>query len=465
MKLTTYGAAQTVTGSMHMVEVNGRTLLMDCGMYQGKRDDTYKVNLNFPFDPRSLDCVVLSHAHIDHSGNLPNLVRQGFQGPIWTTNATADLTDIMLRDSGRIQEDDIKYVNKVRARQGLTHMEPLYTEKNAIETAPRFRSVFYEQAFNPIPGVTVTLHDAGHIIGSASVCVDVEENGTKKRLWFSGDIGRKEAPILNDPVLPSNADYLLMECTYGDIVHPPMEEAFAEFKELVLRTIKRGGKVIVPAFAVGRTQNLSYYLGQAIDQGEIPPIPVIVDSPLAVSASDIYRRHTECFDEETARMLQEHRSPYLDFDHIIYTHSVDESKAINSFKEPCIIISASGMAENGRILHHLRNNIEDGRNSIALISYMAPDTLGRRLQEGQTKVRIFGEQFFRKAEVARIEGFSAHGGQDMLVDYVKATSNSLKKLILVHGEEDPEKALLNKLKQEVNLPDTVYPAKAENFEL
>jgi len=465
MKLTTYGAAQTVTGTMHMLEVNGHALLMDCGLYQGRREETYRVNLNFPFDPKSLDCVVLSHAHIDHSGNLPNLVKNGFIGPIWTTNATADLADIMLRDSGRIQEDDVKYVNKVRAKQGLPPVQPLYTENQAIQTAPHFRSVFYDQPFSPIPGVTVTLYDAGHIIGSAAICVDVEEQGQKKRLWFSGDIGRLEAPILNDPVLPIDADYLLMECTYGDTIHPPMEQAFEDFKSVVLRTIKRGGKVIVPAFAVGRTQNLSYFLGDAIDNGEIPPIPVIVDSPLAVSASDIYRRHTECFDEETAALIREHRTPYLDFDHIIYTHSVDESKAINSFHEPCIIISASGMAESGRILHHLRNNIEDGKNTIAIISYMAPYTLGRRLQEKQTKVRIFGEEFFRKAEVARIEGFSAHADQNLLLEYVKATQKTLKKLILVHGEAEPEEAFVNRLKKDLQLPETVYPTKGESFEL
>lgn len=465
MKLTTYGAAQTVTGSMHLIEVNGHSLLMDCGLFQGKREESYRVNLNFPFDPKTLDCVVLSHAHLDHSGNLPNLVKNGFQGRIWTTNATADLADIMLRDSGRIQEDDVQFVNKVRARQGRPPVKPVYTESDAIATAPYFRSVFYDQTFSPIPGVTVTLYDAGHIIGSAAVCLDVEEQGQKKRLWFSGDIGRLQTPILRDPVMPINADYLLMECTYGDSVHPPMEEAFEEFKAVVLRTIKRGGKVIVPAFAVGRTQNLSYYLANAIEEGALPPIPVIVDSPLAVSASDIYRRHSECFDEETAALLREHRTPYLDFDHVIYTHSVEESKAINSFKEPCIIISASGMAEGGRILHHLRNNIGDGRNTIALISYMAPYTLGRRLQEGQTKVRIFGEEFFRKAEVAKFEGFSAHAGQDLLVDYVKATAPSLKKLILVHGEPEAEQALLSKLNAELKLPETVYASQAQSFDL
>ncbi len=465
MKLTTYGAAQSVTGSMHMIEVNGHKLLMDCGLYQGRRDDTYKVNLNFPFDPKTVDCVVLSHAHIDHSGNLPNLVKNGFQGPIWATNATADLADIMLRDSGRIQEDDVKYVNKVRAKQGLPPVQPLYTEKQAIETAPRFRSVFYDQPFSPLPGVTVTLYDAGHIIGSAAICLDLEEDGNKKRLWFSGDIGRLNAPILRDPVMPKDVDYLLMECTYGDVIHPPIEEAFEDFKAVVLRTIKRGGKVIVPAFAVGRTQNLSFFLGDAIDNGEIPPIPVIVDSPLAVSASDIYRRHTECFDEETAALIREHRTPYLDFDHVIYTHSVDESKAINSFNEPCIIISASGMAEGGRVLHHLRNNIEDGKNTIAIISYMAPYTLGRRLQEKQTKVRIFGEQFFRKAEIANVEGFSAHADQNLLVEYVKSTSGSLKKLILVHGESETEEAFVNRLKKELQLPDTVYPTRGESIEL
>ncbi len=465
MKLHVLGAAQTVTGSMHLLEVNGMKLLLECGMYQGKRADTYAVNLNFPFDPKSIDAVILSHAHIDHSGNLPNLVKQGYSGPIYATNATVDLADIMLRDSGHIQEWDIQYVNKKRRKKGEPPMEPLYTQRDAVETMPLFRSVLYEKPFEPIPGVTATLQDAGHILGSASVALDIRENGSKKRLWFSGDIGRYDMPILMDPVLPQDADYLLMECTYGDKKHDDQDEAFEELMDAVNRTVRRGGKIIIPSFAVGRTQTLSYYLSQAMEEGEIPQIPVVVDSPLAVNASDLYRKHSECFDEETWRLIAEHRSPALDFDNLYFTRSVDESKAINEYREPMIIISASGMAENGRILHHLANNIEDGRNTIVIVSWQSPDTLGRRLADRERKVRIFGDEYYRKAEVVTIGGLSAHAGQDLLVEYALASKATLKKIIFIHGEPKAFNALAQRFAEIEDMPEIAYPTRSEVFEL
>lgn len=465
MRLTIFGAAQTVTGSMHLIEVNGQRFLLDCGLYQGKRADTYQVNLNFPFDPKSIDAVILSHAHIDHSGNLPNLVKQGFAGPIYATNATVDLADIMLRDSGHIHEWDVQYVNKKRKKQHLPPVEPLYTTQDAVNTLPHFRSILYDERFEPIRGISARLVEAGHILGSSAVVLDVQENGSQKRLWFSGDVGRYDVPILRDPVLPEGVDYLLMECTYGDKPHALMAEAFEEFKDVINRTVRRGGKVIVPAFAVGRTQVLSYFLSEAMENGEIPDIPVVIDSPLAVAASDLYRRHSECFDQETWQFLAEHRSPALDFNNLIFTHTVDESKALNAYKEPMIIISASGMAEAGRILHHLRNNIEDGRNTIAIISWQAPYTLGRRLADREHKVKIFGEEFYRKAEVATIGGLSAHGGQKMLVEYTLASKDSLKKIILVHGEERAAKALQAKLMEYEGMPEIIYPTKADVIEL
>ncbi len=465
MKIHILGAAQTVTGSMHLIEVNERRLLLECGLFQGHREDTYQVNLKFPFKPESIDAVILSHAHIDHSGNLPNLVKQGYRGPIYAVNATVDLADIMLRDSGHIHEWDIQYVNKKRKKQGLPPVEPLYTTEDAIQTVPHFKSVWYDQVFEPVEGVSARLVDAGHILGSAAVVLDITENGIKKRLWFSGDVGRYDVPILQDPVLPEDADYLLMECTYGDKPHNSLEEAFDEFKDMVIRTVKRGGRVIVPAFAVGRTQTLCYFLSEAMENGEIPQIPVVIDSPLAVAASDLYRRHSECFDEETWRFISEHRSAALDFNNLIFTRTVDESKALNDFKEPMIIISASGMAESGRILHHLRNNIENGKNTIAIISWQAPNTLGRRLADQERKVKIFGEDFFRKAEVVTIGGLSAHGGQNMLMKYATASKSSLKKIILVHGEEKAATALTEKLKEEESMPEILYPQEADVLEL
>ncbi len=410
MKLHIFGAARTVTGSMFLLEYEGHKLLLDCGMFQGKRDETYQVNLNFPFKPEEIDAMILSHAHIDHSGNIPNLVRQGYKGWIYATNASVDLADIMLRDSGHIQESDVKYVNKKRRQKGLPAMEPLYTQRDAIEALPQFRSVWYKQAFEPIPGVTARLYDAGHILGSSAVALDYQENGRTKRFWFSGDIGRLDAPILQDPVMPENADTLLMECTYGDKKHERLEDAYDEFVDAINRTVRRGGKVIVPAFAVGRTQNLSYMLSEAIDNGDIADIPVVIDS-LAVNASDLYRKHTECFDDETWQYIAEHRMQGLDFDNLIFTRSVDQIKALNEYKGPMVIISASGMAESGRIQHHLANNIEDGRNTILIISWQAPYTLGGAWRTRSAKYVFLGMSITAKQRSSRLAGSARTPGR------------------------------------------------------
>ena len=466
MKLTTFGAARTVTGSMHLIEHNGHKLLLECGTYQGKREESYHVNLNFPFDPASIDAMILSHAHIDHSGNIPNLVKQGFRGPIYATNATIDLADIMLRDSGHIQENDITYLNKKRRKKGKRALEPIYTQKDAIEAMPFFRSLWCQQKIEVIPGVVAHIVDAGHILGSGAIVLDYQdEQGNPRRLWYSGDIGRFDVPILRDPVFPSDAQTLVMECTYGDKAHENMDDAYDEFVDVIRRTVRRGGKVIVPAFAVGRTQNLTYFLSDAIENGDIPDIPVVVDSPLAVNASDLYRKHTECFDDETWHFIAQHRMKGLDYHNVIFTRSVDESKALNEWNEPMIIISASGMAESGRILHHLKNNIEDGRNTILIVSWQAPDTLGRRLADQERKVRIFGEEYYRKAEVVTIGGLSAHAGQDILVDYALASKDSLEKIILIHGEEDAANALMGRLAEYPELPVPIYAEKGQQFSI
>ncbi len=301
MRLNFHGAAQTVTGSQHLLEINGSKLLLDCGLYQGHRKESYARNRNFSYDPRTLDAVILSHAHIDHSGNLPNLVRQGFTGPIYATRATADLADIMLRDSGHIQESDAAFINK-KLRGGETPVEPIYTMADAERVAGHFHSVEYKQRFEPIPGVTAQFFDAGHILGSAGVLLEINEQGRKVRFWFSGDIGRFDLPLLIDPVLPEPVDYLLMECTYGDKPHNDPRLAFEEFRQVVTKTIARGGKVIIPAFAVGRTQELVYYLNEMEVKGDLKPIPVYVDSPLAVNTTDVFRRHPECFRRRNAHL-------------------------------------------------------------------------------------------------------------------------------------------------------------------
>ncbi len=467
MKLTLHGAAHTVTGSKHLLEVNGKLILLECGLFQGKRQNTYAYNLNFDFDPHALDAVILSHAHIDHSGNLPNLVKRGYQGPIYSTHATRDLAEIMLKDSGHIHEYDAFYVNKKRKKQGLPPVEPLYTLQDAERAIPLFQPVTYDQTFEAAPGVKVRFIEAGHILGSAAILLDLEENGRKVRVLFSGDIGRPDMPLLRDPVLPGgyDVDYLLMECTYGDRPHDDINLAFDEFHQVVLRTIQRGGKVIIPAFSVGRTQTLVYCLNQWMTAGELPKVPVIVDSPLAVAASDIYRRHPECFDEETWDYISKHNQAALDFDQLTYIRSVEDSKALNERHEPMIIISASGMVEAGRILHHVKNNIDDERNTILIVSWQAPHTLGRRLAERQRNVRIFGEDYYRRARVETINGLSAHAGQALLVDYARSAADQAKEITLMHGEPVAAAALTEKLRYIDGMPPIHYPERLETFQL
>ncbi len=297
MKIRFHGAARTVTGSQHLLEINGNKLLLECGLFQGPRQETYERNRSFPFNPAEIDAVILSHAHIDHSGNLPHLVKKGYRGPIYTTHATAHLANLMLLDSGNIHESDADFVNKKRARRGEPPIQPLYTMEDAAQVAQYFESVDYDQEFKPLPGVSAGLVDAGHILGSAAVALDIDEGGRRTRVWFSGDIGRRNLPLIRDPILPDAADYLIMESTYGDKAHQTPQASYDELRQAVTRTVQRGGKVIIPAFAVGRTQEIAYSLHQMIDHGEIPSIPVVVDSPLAVNASEIFQAHPECMDQ------------------------------------------------------------------------------------------------------------------------------------------------------------------------
>ena len=464
MKISFNGAARTVTGSQFLLEVNGSRILLECGMYQGKRKESYQRNLNFAFDPQKLDAVLLSHAHIDHSGNLPNLVKNGYRGSILATPGTTALCDIMLRDSAHIQEYDALYVNKKRARRGEAPIEPLYTTQDAAEALELFSPRKYNEVFEVAEGVSVRFVEAGHILGSASIVLDIKEKGNQYRFWFSGDIGRMRLPLMRDPVMPEDADYLMMECTYGDKQHRDPDEAYEEFSEVVKRTVSKGGKVIIPAFAVGRTQEIVYQLNRMITDGLVPRIPVFVDSPLATNASDIFKRFPQYFDEETHEFMQENHKRALDFPGLTYTRSVEESKAINKMNGPLVIISASGMAENGRILHHLRNNIHDKRNTILIVSWQAPNTLGRRLAEQEKKVKIFGETFYRKAKVVTIGGFSAHAGQNMLLDYAKASQKTLKKVFLVHGELRGAEPLRQKL-HEAGIYNTYYPDMFESLEI
>lgn len=465
MKINFYGAAQTVTGSQHLLNINGHNLLLECGFFQGKRQESYERNCNFPFDPGRIDAMILSHAHIDHSGNLPNLVKQGYRGPIYTTPATAHLANIMLLDSGHIQESDVEFVNKQRIKNGEAPVEALYTQVEAALVAQYFNPVNYDQPFEPIPGVRARIPDAGHILGSGAVVLDIEEKGRKLRLWFSGDIGRRNLPLIRDPILPDGADYLIMECTYGDKPHSDPNLAYEELRQVVGRTLNRGGKVIIPAFAVGRTQEIVYALHQMFESHQLPSVPVYVDSPLAVNASDIFKMHPECFDDQTKAFIRaDKHHTALGFDRLVYTRSVEESKALNNRTDPMIIIAASGMAETGRILHHLRNNIGNPKNTILIVSWQAPYTLGRRLADREKNVRIFGEEFEVKAEVETIGGLSAHAGQDFLVEYALRVKGKVKQVFLVHGEPIPAEALSEKL-MDAGMERPAYPQLGESVEV
>ncbi|MEM7129797.1 MAG: MBL fold metallo-hydrolase [Chloroflexota bacterium] len=453
MDISFLGAAQEVTGSMHLIEVNGQRLLLECGLYQGHRSDTYERNLNFPFDPKTIDAVVLSHAHIDHAGNLPNLVKQGFSGNIWSTSATRNLSTYMLMDSGHIQEQDVKYLNKRKKRKGEEPVEPIYTQEDARNALTHFIGAGMKRKFPVIDGVDVTFHTAGHILGSAIVQLDIREHSTGKswRVVFSGDLGRDQTAILNSPEQIPEADIVIMESTYGNRDHGDYVAARKRLENIVAKTAKRRGKVIIPAFAVGRTQELVYALNQLDADGDIPgDLPIYVDSPLAVNTTDVFRMHPESWNETVQDFLveQRRRSPF-DFDgQVEYIRAVERSKRLNHMSDPAVIISASGMAESGRILHHLKNNIEDPRNTVLIVSYMAQHTLGRRIKEGRSPVRIFGDEYEVRADVESIDGYSAHADRQGLVRWINGfDAKRLKNVFLVHGEEEASHALAEKLQK------------------
>jgi metallo-beta-lactamase family protein len=456
MRITFHGAAQTVTGSMYLLEVNGSCLLLECGLYQGPRKESFERNRNFPFPPNSINAVLLSHAHIDHSGNLPNLIKQGYAGPIYGTAATTHLADLMLRDSGHVQERQAESASYHRSLRGEPPVDPLYTEEDAAEVKQYLKDVRYDEPFEPVPGVVARLRDAGHILGSAAMELEVEEHGQKRKIWFSGDIGRRRLPIIRDPILPESADCLIMESTYGDKPHRSPEEAYVEMRDVILKTLNRGGKVIIPSFAVGRAQELVYNLHTMYEHGDLPSnVPIYVDSPLAVNASKIFKQHPECFDKEmTAEVASGH--PALEFKQLTYINSLDDSKALNQRKDPMIIISASGMAEVGRIVYHIRWNIENPLNTIMIVSWQAPNTMGRRLADREKFVKIFGYTFKVKAEIATIGGLSAHAGQDLLVEYALRLKGKAQQVNIVHGEPKAAKILMGELDKK-GMQHVFYP--------
>jgi len=467
VRITFCGAAQEVTGSMYLVEVNGRRILLECGMYQGHRDEARERNLNFPFDPKSIDVLILSHAHIDHSGDIPNLVKQGFAGQIWCTPATRDLCAYMLLDSGHIQESDVEYLNKQRARRGEPPVQPLYTQADAEAAMGHFASIGLHRPMTVSDGVSVTLYNAGHILGSAFVVVDIEEtsSGKKWRLVFSGDVGRKDMPILQAPETVPAADILITESTYGDRLHGDFGVARQKLKEVVRATARRRGKVIIPSFAVGRTQEIVYDLNELETAGDIPALPVFVDSPLALNATEVFRMHPEEWDDEVRAFLSHGggRSPF-DFSRLEYVRDQNRSKQLNYLSEPAIIISASGMAESGRILHHLKNNIEDPDNTVLFVGFQAQHTLGRRIVDGVNTVRIFGEEYHVRAQVVVIDGYSAHADQAELLEWMRPLDRSrLQQTFVVHGELTAATTLAEKLRAD-GMSNVTIPGLRQRFE-
>jgi len=448
MEIEFVGAAQTVTGSMHLVRTAHGTILLDCGLSQGKRRESYERNKHLPLPIDEIRTVVLSHAHIDHSGAIPLLVKSGYHGPIYATPATRDLVTIMLRDAANIQEQDARFLNRQAEKQDLDTepVVPLYDEQDVLEAIGLFHSVPYGHSVQLLPGVSLKFLDAGHVLGSALTVLDIEENGTTRRLVFTGDLGRNNMPILRDPEVPEGVEMLIMESTYGDRLHDPIEEMENKLCEVLTRALARGGKVIIPSFALERAQEVIYSLKRLRATGRLTGVSVYVDSPLTTQLTDVFRLHPECYDAETRQLLVRRSSPF-EFDGLRYIESVEDSKAAVADPRPAIVIAASGMCEAGRVLHHLRAIIEDKKNTVVIVGFQAPDTLGRRLVEERTQVKIFGVARERRAEVVVLNGFSAHADQADLLRFAEACrkGGKLKQVALVHGELKQQNALAAEL--------------------
>lgn len=459
MKITFCGASKTVTGSNYLIEAEDKKLLLDCGMFQGSAREEQMNFESFIYNPKDIDYLILSHAHIDHSGRIPKLVKEGFNGKIYTTHATYDLCEIMLMDSANIGMQDAEWENRKRVRKGLTPIEPLYNTNDVKESLKLFKPVYYNQEIKIDDTFSFRLQDAGHILGSAIVELFINEEGKTTKLVFSGDLGMPERPILTDPGFIEDADYLIIESTYGDRDHPTYTDSTKSLIKIIDDTSQKGGTVVIPSFAVGRTQDLiyqlnSYYDGEGLE--EYKKVPIYIDSPMAVSTTKVFEKNSNLFDEDAKNLILSGDNPF-DFENIFYVRDVEESKRLNAVKYPMVIISASGMATAGRVRHHLKHNLWDPKNSVIIVGYQAEGSTGRKLVEGAKKVSLLGEEIKVEASIYSLQGFSAHADRTMLLNWIGHFKKFPKKIFLVHGEEKAITALKseieNKWQANVHVPD------------
>jgi len=464
MTISFHGAARSVTGSRHLLQIGAVRILLDCGLFQGRRQESDRRNRDLGFEPKSLDAALLSHAHIDHSGALPLLAKQGFKGKVHLTRATADLAQIMLEDSAHIQKSDCGYVNRKEGRRGRECRHPYYDADDVDTIVRRFVGARYGDPVTLRPRLRATFHDAGHILGSAAIRLAVNGRGSETAILFTGDLGRKRMPILRDPQSPPPCDVLIIESTYGDRVHDEDRAAMMrKAEELVAHVRAHKSKIIVPAFAIGRTQALVMWIKELVKEGRIEPLPIYIDSPLATKATEIFRQHPECFDEETYRTFTSEGDPFAAH-YIHYVSSVQESMKLNTMKGPCVIIAASGMCEGGRVLHHLKHAIRDEANVIAIVGFQAEHTLGRKLVEEWNTVPIFGVPTPRRAQVVRFNGLSAHADRNDLLAYVRAIKPAPAKVFVVHGEEKQALSLAAAIRTEHGGTEVIVPERESTYE-
>ena len=474
MKITFLGAAKTVTGSNFLVEAAGKKFLVDCGMYQGKASLELENSDPFLYDVHEIDFMLLTHAHIDHSGRIPKLYNEGYRSPVYATKATCDLCEIMLPDSGHIQETEIEWKNRKRKREGKEDLPPLYTAEEAEKCMELFRPVDYDEIVDITDNISVRFNDAGHMLGSAIIEIWATENGKTTKVVFTGDIGNNDLPLLDSPTMISNADYLVMESTYGNRLHIRNDSKAEVFLNVVSETLDHGGTVVIPSFAVGRTQEILYEIDKLKEEkGQDPEfakkyrtimnVPVYVDSPLAISATEIFQKNTELFEDEIQEKIKSGDNP-LEFPGLKFTRTAEESKALNESTEPCIILSASGMCDVGRIKHHLKHNLWNPNSTILFVGYQAPGTLGRTIVDGAKKVKIFGEEIAVNARIEYIEGYSGHADQEWLLNFVYSFTNQPKHIFLVHGEPEGQEVLKQKIEENPGTKVTI-PEFGQSFEL